>query len=116
MGFPEGNQILYAPKPIRHASSHCWTHPKCTMNFDEVVGEIVQRNGSRVILHLAREPIRQARIATHCAACCPVLPFNKASRNMLWVRATADFLHLAADALRGRIASIGVARCAIDFV
>jgi hypothetical protein len=36
-GFPEGNQVLYAPEPIRDASGHGRGHAKCTMNFDEVV-------------------------------------------------------------------------------
>jgi hypothetical protein len=30
------------------------------VNFDEVVGEVVQRHGREVILDLAAEPVRQA--------------------------------------------------------
>src|ERR1700692_2161521 len=41
IGFLEGNQILNAPKPIRNASGHRPLHAKCTMDFDEVVCEIV---------------------------------------------------------------------------
>jgi hypothetical protein len=39
--FPEGNQILYAPQTICDASGHCGGRAKCTMDFDEVVSEIV---------------------------------------------------------------------------
>ena len=42
VGFPEGNQILYTPQPIRHASGHGWRRAKCTMNLDEIVGEIIE--------------------------------------------------------------------------
>jgi hypothetical protein len=42
MGFPEGYQILHAPQPIRDASGHSRGHAKCTMNFDEVVGKIIE--------------------------------------------------------------------------
>jgi hypothetical protein len=39
---------------------HGWRHAKCTMNLDEVVSEIVERSGSRVICQLAGESIRHA--------------------------------------------------------
>ena len=39
--FPEGYKVIYIPEPIRHASGHCWRHAKCTVDFDEVVNEIV---------------------------------------------------------------------------
>jgi hypothetical protein len=31
IGFPEGDQVLYAPEPIRHASGHSRGRAKCTM-------------------------------------------------------------------------------------
>jgi hypothetical protein len=40
VGFPEGYDILYAPRPIRYASGHSRGRAKCTMNLDEIVGEI----------------------------------------------------------------------------
>jgi hypothetical protein len=46
VGFPERYQIFYAPHPIRYASRHSWGRAQGTMNLDEVVDEIVQRNGS----------------------------------------------------------------------
>jgi hypothetical protein len=46
VGFPEGYEVIYLPEPIRNASGHCWTHAKCTVNFDEVVGEIIQGRSS----------------------------------------------------------------------
>ena len=41
VGFPKGYQIFHAPEPICNTRSHGRTHAECTMNFDEVVGEIV---------------------------------------------------------------------------
>jgi hypothetical protein len=37
--LPRGDQILYAPEPIRNASGHCWRYAEGTMNLDEVAGE-----------------------------------------------------------------------------
>jgi hypothetical protein len=42
IGFPEGYKIFDAPEPICDASGHGWRQAKCTMNLDEIVGEIVQ--------------------------------------------------------------------------
>jgi hypothetical protein len=36
VGFPEGNQVLYASELIRHASGHSRGRAKCTMNLDEI--------------------------------------------------------------------------------
>jgi len=77
VGFPEGYQVLYAPEPICHASSHSRAHSQCTVNLDEVVGEIIQSCCSRVILYLPAETIRQARIATHGRANRPILTLHK---------------------------------------
>jgi hypothetical protein len=49
VGFPEGYQVLYAPQPICNASGHCRGRAKCTMNLDEIVGEIVESCGSRAL-------------------------------------------------------------------
>jgi hypothetical protein len=46
VGFPEGYKIIHIPEAIRNVSGHRGRHAKCTMNFCEVVGEIVE--GSRV--------------------------------------------------------------------
>jgi hypothetical protein len=40
------------PRPIRHASGHGRGHAKCTMNFDEVVGEIVEPDQFKVAHYL----------------------------------------------------------------
>jgi hypothetical protein len=53
VGFPEGNQIRNFPEPIRDASGHSWGHAKCTVNLDEVVGEIIKGNCRRMIFQLA---------------------------------------------------------------
>ena len=37
VGFPEGYEVFYAPKPICYASGHCWTCPKRAVNLDEIV-------------------------------------------------------------------------------
>jgi hypothetical protein len=50
VGFPVGYQILYTPQPICDASGHGRGRAKCTMNLDEIVGEIVKRRGSGMIL------------------------------------------------------------------
>lgn len=52
VGFPEGNQILYTPQPIRDVRGHCRGHAQCTVNLDEVVAEIIESRGNRMILHL----------------------------------------------------------------
>jgi hypothetical protein len=77
VGFPEGYQILYALQPIRDASGHSRGRAKCTMNLDEVVGKIIEGCGSRVILHLPAESIREARVTAHGSAYRPILPFHK---------------------------------------
>ena len=38
---PQGHKVIHVPEPICDTSGHCRTHAKCTMNFDEVVGEII---------------------------------------------------------------------------
>ena len=43
------------------------------MNLDEVVREIVEGCGSRVILHLPAETIREASVTAHRAANRPIL-------------------------------------------
>jgi hypothetical protein len=48
--FPKGNKVIYIPEPIRDASGHGRGHAKCTMNLDEVIGEIVEGSRRRVIL------------------------------------------------------------------
>ena len=48
--LPEGYKVIHFPEPIRHASGHSWGHAECTMNLDEVVGEIVEGRRRRVIL------------------------------------------------------------------
>jgi hypothetical protein len=63
--LPEGYQVFYAPQPICYDSRHSRGRAKCTMNLDEVVAEIIERRSSRVIPKLARESIRQARVAPH---------------------------------------------------
>jgi hypothetical protein len=47
------NQIRNSPEPIRDASGHSWGHAKCTVNLDEVVGEIIKGNCRRMIFQLA---------------------------------------------------------------
>ena len=42
VAFPEGYKIIHIPESIRHASSYRRRHAKCTMNLDEVVGEIIE--------------------------------------------------------------------------
>jgi len=60
LGFPEGNQIFCALQPIRCTSGHGRGRAKCTLNLDEVVGEIIQRHKVKV----ANYPIRKL-IDTH---------------------------------------------------
>ena len=61
VGFPEGYQVLYAPESIRNASGHRGRHAKCTMNFCEVVDEIVEGSRSRAIFDcgLARPAVNE---------------------------------------------------------
>src|SRR5271170_3236753 len=72
VGFPEGYWIIYVPESIRYTSGHSWRHAKCTMNFDEVVREIIQRRCSRVIFQFAREAIRQTSVTAHRGANRPI--------------------------------------------
>jgi hypothetical protein len=41
VGFPEGYKIIYVPEPIWSRQGHRWRRAKCTMNFNEVVREII---------------------------------------------------------------------------
>jgi hypothetical protein len=47
------------------------------VNLDEVVGKIVEGCGSRMVLHLAAETIRQASIAAHRRAYPPILALHE---------------------------------------
>ena len=40
---------------ICDACGHRWSHTQCTVILDDVVGEIIERNRSRLVLQLARE-------------------------------------------------------------
>jgi|SRR5271166_1983157 len=42
VGFPESYKIIHIPDPICDASGHGRGHAKCTMNLDEIVGEIIE--------------------------------------------------------------------------
>ena len=53
--LPKGHKLIHVPQPICDASGHRRAHAQCTMNLDEVVSEIIERDGSRVILQLAAE-------------------------------------------------------------
>jgi len=50
--FLEGRKIITSGE-ICDTSCHSRTHAKCTMNLDELVCEMIQRSGSRVILKIA---------------------------------------------------------------
>jgi hypothetical protein len=52
------------------------------MNFDEVVGEIIERRRSRMFLWFARETIREASVAAHRSANRPIsdAPQTKSKR------------------------------------
>jgi hypothetical protein len=92
VGFPESNQVLYAPQPIRYASGHSWGHAKCTMDLDEVVGEIVEGRRSRVIFQFFTASIAAgARTGSpltdpehgrgHSAACCRVVRWPRTGKS-----------------------------------
>ena len=40
-------------RPRRFSNGHSWGHAKCTVNLDEVVGEIIKGNCPRMIFQLA---------------------------------------------------------------
>src|SRR5664279_4643923 len=61
--FPQGYKVGHVPQPICDASGHRWSPANCTMNLDEVVGEIIERRRCGVILQLARESVAQARVS-----------------------------------------------------
>jgi hypothetical protein len=42
---PEGNKVIHIPESVCNASGHGWGHAECTMDFDEVVGEIAPKSG-----------------------------------------------------------------------
>ena len=58
-GFPQSNQVSHIPKLIRDTSSHRGRRAQGAMNLDEVVGEVPERNGGRMVVELFREAIRQ---------------------------------------------------------
>jgi len=55
--FPQGHKISHVPQSICNASGHCWSYAQCTMNLDEVVREIIERNRCCVVLQFARDPL-----------------------------------------------------------
>lgn len=80
------------------------------MLFDEIVGEVVERDRSGMVLNLARESIRQASITTHCSTDRPVLPFHVTCADMLRVWIAGNYRHLDTSALGWAIAFLGFAR------
>jgi hypothetical protein len=63
------------------------------MNLDEVVGEIIERCGCRVILHLPAKSIPQAGITAHRCANRSVLALHERRGDMLRIGPSAHFFH-----------------------
>src|ERR1019366_4834561 len=115
--LPQSHEVIHVPQSICHASSHCRTHAQCTMNLDEVVSEISQRDRSRMILQFAREPIAQTCIASAVGSQCPVLPFDIAGADVFRVWGPAYDFHVATDAAGRRVTPrIFIRGCAVDFL
>src|SRR5207237_8410170 len=116
VGFPESHQVLDTPEPICYASRHCWTHAKCTMDFYEVVGEIIQSHSGGMVLEFAGESIREPRVAPHVRPHRPILPLHERCAHVLWIRISAHGFQVATDALCGRVARLVFERSAINLV
>jgi len=73
------------------------------VNLNEVAGEIIEGNGSRVILCLAGESIRQASVTAHPTANGPVLALYVACRDVFGFGISAHFANLDTHAFRRRV-------------
>src|ERR1700730_15536550 len=79
------------------------------MNFDEVVGEVVQRYGRRMVLDLPRESVRESSVAPHRCSHAPILPLNKTCADMVRVLLSDDRNGAAPDTLPRIVARFGFA-------
>ena len=77
------------------------------MHTAEIVVRKTQRDGSFQVRELLAESVRQARESVHLHSRGQILPFDKASRNLIGVRvALSDFGYCLHDAWWG-VARIG---------
>jgi hypothetical protein len=74
------------------------------VDLDEVVREVVERDGGAVVLNLPAESVGQSRIAPDPHAHQKVLAFSKASADMFWVRLANDRRGFASEAFSERVA------------
>jgi hypothetical protein len=86
-GFKQRHKVRDLPQPIRDGSGHCWGHTQRSMNPHEIVDEVLQRDGGRVVLQLAAEAIRQARVAPQVRANSPILTLDVAGADVADPRA-----------------------------
>ena len=77
---------------------------------DHVVVDGVKRDGTGMVLQLLREGVGQPSEATHAHSHREVVALDIAGRDVGGVRLTLDLPVLAADALRGAVALLGLGR------
>ena len=85
------------------------------MNLDEIVGKVIKRRRSLMVPQFPGKSIRQASVTSHGCSDGPILSFNVAGRNMLWVRLPHDFMDFNSDALGGRV-TMFLLRFSVDFL
>ena len=73
------------------------------MDFDEIVGKLVERYRRNMIRQFAREGVGEPRISPKAHADAQILSLSKASADVLWIRASVDCLRFAADTLCGAV-------------
>jgi hypothetical protein len=61
--LPTGQPNQPLPTADLDACGHCRSHTQCTVNLDEVVREIIERDRNRVILQLRENPLLTVRVS-----------------------------------------------------
>jgi len=112
--LPSGNEIIHIPEPISDSGGHGWRSAESAINFDEVVREISQSNGSDMVLQFLAQSVSQTGEAPRRHANAKIVPLNVARADVSRVRVPHDRVPLTASADSGRVALFGCGVIGID--
>jgi hypothetical protein len=104
------DHIANFPKPISHASRHCRCHFERIMDADEIVIEEVKRHRVRVVSHLLRKGVRQARHAARMHPHVEIVALRIGRRNVLLVGFARNGRLDRASAFGRAVAALGALR------